>query len=253
MRATLAATDPPARPGAVPPWLGDPMARGLARFVDHTLLRADATEAEIRAVAHEGRALGVASVCVNGRWVRTVARALEGSPVRTCAVVGFPLGAMASGPKVGEAQQALAEGAHEVDMVQSLGDARAGAWAAVAADISAVRRATEGAVLKVILETALLNDEEVVAASLVAQEAGADFVKTSTGFSAAGGATEQAVRLMRRSVGAQLGVKASGGIRTAAAALAMLAAGASRLGMSSTSALGALVGPEAPTLAEMGW
>lgn len=237
----------------MPSWLGDPSARGLARFVDHTLLRADATEAEVRAVAREGLALGAASVCVNGCWVRLVARVLEGSGVRTCAVVGFPLGATASVAKAHEAAQAVGDGAQEIDMVQALGHAKAGAWAQVASDIAAVRAASGNAVLKVILETALLEDDAVVAACLVAGEAGADYVKTSTGFHAAGGATEHAVRLMRRAVGATMGVKASGGIRSADAALAMLSAGANRLGMSSTAALGHLVGPGAPALADMHW
>ncbi len=249
----LAAPDVPRTPGAVPSWLGDPSARGLARFVDHTLLRPDATEAQVRAVAQEGLALGVASVCVNGCWVRLVARILEGSAVRTCAVVGFPLGATASVAKAHEAARAVGDGAQEIDMVQALGHAQAGAWAQVAADMAAVRAACGNAALKVILETAILDDEAIVAACFVARDAGADYVKTSTGFHAAGGATEHAVRLMRRTVGAAMGVKASGGIRSAEAAIAMLAAGANRLGMSSTAALGTLVGPGAPALGDMPW
>jgi deoxyribose-phosphate aldolase len=247
----LSAPDPHGWSGTVPSWLGDPASRGLARFVDHTLLRPDATEADIREAASEGRALGAASVCVNGRWVRTVAEVLAGSPVLACAVVGFPLGAMASEMKAREAAQAVADGAREIDMVQSIGDAKAGAWSAVAADIAAVRKATMGAVLKVILETALLPAEVVVEACFVAQDAGADFVKSSTGFSAAGGATEHAVRLMRRAVGDAFGVKASGSIRSGEMAIRMLAAGANRLGMSGTAALGPLAGPGAPTLREI--
>jgi deoxyribose-phosphate aldolase len=251
VQSVLALPEPHGWSGTVPAWLGMPSARGLAPFVDHTLLRPDATEHDILQVAHEGRTLGVTSVCVNGRWVRAVAEVLRGSPVAACAVVGFPLGAMTSRIKAEEAAHAVADGAREVDMVQSIGEARSGAWLAVAADVALVRRNTEGVVLKVILETALLSPEAIVAASLVAQDAGADFVKTSTGFAAAGGATEHAVGLMRRAVGPTFGVKASGGIRSAEIAIRMLAAGANRLGMSGTAVLGALLGAGAPTLPEI--
>lgn len=251
MAAVLAVPDSHEWPGTVPAWLGDPASRGLARFVDHTLLRPDATEADIRQVAMEGQSLGVAAVCVNGRWVRLVAELLRGSPVRTCAVVGFPLGAMSGVVKADEARRALDDGASEIDMVQSIGDAKAGAWSSVAQDIALVRTASQGAVLKVILETAILPAATTVEACFVAREAGADFVKTSTGFSAAGGATEHAVRIMRRALGKDMGVKASGGVRSAEMAIRMLAAGANRLGMSATETLGALAGGDAPTLAEI--
>ena len=249
--AVLAVPDSHEWPGTVPSWLGDPAVRGLAGFIDHTLLRPDATEADIREVAEEGRGMAVASVCVNGRWVRMVSELLRGSKVCTCAVVGFPLGAMAESVKADEARRAVDDGASEIDMVQGIGLAKAGDWAAVARDIAMVRKATEGAMLKVILESALLPAATVVEACFVAQDAGADFVKTSTGFSSAGGATEHAVRIMRRAVGDRFGVKASGGVRSAEMAIRMLAAGANRLGMSGTAALGALAGAGAPPLSEI--
>ena len=247
----LAIPDTHAWTGKVPAWLGDPAQRGIGAFIDHTLLKAEATPADIDHAAQQGREFGTATVCINGRWVERVRKALEGSPVKTCAVVGFPLGAMATSVKADEARQAIADGAAELDMVMSLGEAKAGHWDLVGKDIAAVIAAAGTVPVKVILETALLNPPEIVQASLVAMEAGAAFVKTSSGFHGAGGAMEQAVRLMRRTVGGQFGVKASGGVRTAEMAIRFLAAGANRLGCSATADMASIVGPKAPALSEL--
>lgn len=209
----------------------------LAAAIDHTLLRPEATAADIRALAAEARAHRFAAACVNSVWVPLVADLLAGSGVRVAAVAGFPLGAMATAAKAAETRIAVAAGATEIDMVISLGHAKAGQWEAVEDDIRAVVEAAGGAAVKAILETAALTPEETVRACEAARAAGAAFVKTSTGFHPAGGATVEAVRLMRATVGPAMGVKASGGIRTLAAALAMLEAGANRLGTSSGVAL----------------
>lgn len=220
------------------PTQGPTLARAtLAARIDHTLLAPEADRAAVRRVAEEGLRLGTASVCVNGYWVRSVAEVLAGSPVLTCAVVGFPLGAMAPAAVRREAEQAVADGAREVDMVVPIGLLRSGESDAVAAYVGGVRAATAGVVLKVILETAVLTPDEVVRGCQVSEQAGADFVKTSTGFHAAGGATVEAVRLMRRSVSEAVRVKASGGIRVLTDARAMFDAGADRLGMSATAAV----------------
>jgi len=247
----LALPDPHAWTGSVPSWLGDPSQRGIGQFIDHTLLKPEATPAEIDHAAQVARELGTAAVCINGRWVERVRKALEGSTVKTCAVVGFPLGAMASSVKADEARQAIADGAVELDMVMSLGEAKAGHWDLVAKDIAAVVTAAGKVPVKVILETALLGPAELVQASLVAVDEGAAFVKTSSGFHGAGGAMEPAVRLMRRAVGANIGVKASGGVRTSEMAIRFLAAGANRLGCSATTEMTAIVGPGAPPLSEL--
>lgn len=247
----LALPDPHAWTGSVPSWLGDPSQRGIGAFIDHTLLKAEAMPSEIDHAAQVARELGTAAVCVNGRYVERVRKALEGSAVKTCAVVGFPLGAMATSVKADEAKQAIADGAVEIDMVMSLGEARAGHWDLVAKDIGAVITAAGKVPVKVILETALMGPAEIVQASLVAMDAGAAFVKTSSGFHGAGGAMENAVRLMRRTVGETFGVKASGGVRTNEMAIRFLAAGANRLGCSATSEMTAIVGPGAPSLTEL--
>ena len=200
----LALPDPHAWTGSVPSWLGDPSQRGIGQFIDHTLLKAEAMPSEIDHAAQVARELGTATVCINGRWVERVRKALEGSTVKTCAVVGFPLGAMASSVKADEARQAIDDGAAELDMVMSLGEAKAGHWDLVAKDIAAVITAAGKVPVKVILETALLGPAEIVQASLVAVDAGAAFVKTSSGFHGGGGAMEPAVRLMRRAVGANV-------------------------------------------------
>ncbi len=208
----------------------------LARLIDHTILRPDATHAELQAFCEEAKKFGVASVCVNSLNVYFVHKELRGTGIRTCSVVGFPLGATASAAKAFEASCAVEDGAEEIDMVMDIASAKAGNWRKVQEDIEDVLDACEesgGAVLKVILECCLLTDEEKRKACLVAKEAGADFVKTSTGFSKSG-ATVEDVRLMRETVGEGMGVKAAGGIRDFEAARAMVEAGASRIGTSST-------------------
>lgn len=209
----------------------------LAPLIDHTLLKAEATGAQVETICAEALRFGFASVCVNPIWVPVAAASLRGSAVRVCTVVGFPLGAAATRSKAFEAETALRDGAHEVDMVLALGPVKSGQWDRVAADFQALRAAVPApATLKVILETCLLTDEEKIRACELAREAELDFVKTSTGFSS-GGATEADVALMRRTVGTAMGVKASGGIRTYEAALAMVLAGATRLGLSASVAV----------------
>jgi deoxyribose-phosphate aldolase len=204
----------------------------LAGLIDHTLLRPEATPSDIAALCREADAHAMWAVCVSPARVGAAARALGGGTTRVAAVVGFPSGAHAPEVAAVEAARALADGAAELDMVVDLGLARAGDWGAVRSGIAAVRAVIGGALLKVILETAALEPAEVVDACRAAESAGADFVKTSTGFHPAGGATVADVRLMAETVGGRLGVKASGGIGTAAEALAMLDAGATRLGLS---------------------
>ena len=205
----------------------------LARYIDHTLLRTDAQRADVAKLIEEAKAYHFASVCVSPIWVSYVSEALRDTGIKTCTVIGFPQGATPSVVKAFETKQAVADGADEVDMVIAVGRLKDGDDAYVKADIEAVVRAAGGkALTKVIIETCLLTDEEKRRACLLAKEAGADFVKTSTGF-ASGGATAADVRLMRESVGEAMGVKASGGIRSRADAEAMLAAGATRLGTSS--------------------
>lgn len=208
----------------------------LNTYLDHTLLKADATRADILAVTAEAKEYHTASVCVNASFASLVAYELRSSGVKTCVVVGFPLGAMASGAKAVEASLAVRDGAEEVDMVMNIGSAKAGDWAAVQADIAAVVNAAKPAIVKVIIETCLLTDEQKVNACLAAKAAGAAFVKTSTGFST-GGATVEDIALMRKTVGPEMGVKASGGVRTKYQALAMIEAGATRIGCSSTKSI----------------
>ena len=203
----------------------------LTSIIDHTLLAADATSAQIARLCQEAREYSFASVCVNSCRVAQARTLLEGCPVKVCTVVGFPLGAMSTRAKAYEAGSAVEDGADEIDMVINVGYVKDGYWDGVLDDIMAVREACKGKVLKVILETCLLTDDEIVRACRTAVRAGADFVKTSTGFSK-GGATVHAVSLMRSTVGADVGVKASGGIRDAESARAMVEAGASRLGCS---------------------
>jgi len=208
----------------------------LAKMIDHTILKADATRADVLRICEEARTYNTASVCVNASWVPVVKEALKGSDVMTCCVVGFPLGAMSSAAKAFEAEEAVKAGADEVDMVLNVGLARAGEWEAVEADIAAVVKASGKAAVKVILETCLLNDEQKVLACKASVKAGAAFVKTSTGFST-GGATEADIRLMRETVGPDMGVKASGGVRTREDAEKMIAAGATRIGASATKSI----------------
>ena len=205
----------------------------LAKCIDHTLLKTDARRADLERLVEEAKAYHFASVCVSPIWVSFAAHALQGSGVKTCTVIGFPQGVTPSEVKAFETKRAIADGAEEVDMVIAVGKLKDGDDAYVKADIEAVVAAAKGkAVTKVIIETCLLTDEEKRRACLLVKEAGADFVKTSTGFST-GGATAADVKLMRESVGEDIGVKASGGVRSRADAEAMIAAGATRLGTSS--------------------
>ena len=207
----------------------------VARLIDHTLLRPDASREEIVRVCGEARKYGFASVCINPYWVALAVRELAGSPVRVCTVVGFPLGATTTESKVCESEAALRVGAQEIDMVINVGALKSGDHEAVKQDIHSVAEAAHrgGAILKVILETALLDDNQKAVASTLAKLAGADFVKTSTGFGG-GGATTHDVALMRKVVGPDLGVKASGGIRTLEDLKAMTVAGATRIGASAS-------------------
>lgn len=209
--------------------------RSVARLIDHTILKPEAVRDEIRRVCHEGLQFEFASVCVNPFWTRLAAEELRGSPVKVCAVTGFPFGATSTTAKVAETMGALRDGAQEIDMVINIGALRGGERDVVKPDIEAVVAAShsKGAIVKVIIETALLDDAQKVLACRLAQDAGADFVKTSTGFSKAGATTED-VALMRRAVGKSMGVKASGGIRTLADLKAMVAAGANRVGASAS-------------------
>ncbi len=205
----------------------------LAKYIDHTLLRPDATADEIDTMCDEAMQYGFASVCINPTWVKRSAERLRGSSVKVCTVIGFPLGATTPEIKAMEARRALRDGAREVDMVINIGALKSGDHDLVRSDIEKVADAAHegGAIVKVILETALLTDEEKVIASSLARQAKADFVKTSTGFSG-GGATVYDVALMRETVGPTMGVKASGGVRTLEDAEDMIAAGATRIGAS---------------------
>ena len=208
---------------------------GLAALIDHTLLKPDASEAQIAQLCHEARKYDFASVCVNPTHVRLCAQLLKGSAVRVCTVVGFPLGATPPEVKAFETQQAIDDGATEIDMVINIGALKSKDYVLVARDIAAVAATAHAgcAIVKVIIEAALLADEEKVIACRLAKEAGAEFVKTSTGF-ASGGATPHDVELMRRAVGLGMGVKAAGGIRTYAEAQQMIEAGATRIGASAS-------------------
>ncbi|GAA1972448.1 deoxyribose-phosphate aldolase [Isoptericola halotolerans] len=209
----------------------------LARYVDHTLLKPETTSADVTALVEEGAELGVFSVCVSPTFVTHAAEVAAGR-LAVATVCGFPSGKHASDIKAAEAARAVLDGADEVDMVIDVGVATAGGYDLVQADIAAVRAAVPGdRVLKVIIEAAALDDEEIVAVCRAAEVAGADFVKTSTGFHPAGGATVHAVEVMARTVGGRLGIKASGGVRTLQSAQEMIAAGATRLGLSGTAAV----------------
>ncbi len=204
----------------------------LAKTIDHTLLKAVGTADQVRELCAEAKKYGFASVCVNPVWVPLCAKELAGSGVMVCTVIGFPLGANQSEIKAAEAKLAVAQGAHEVDMVINIGAAKAGDWRTVEEDIRAVVAASGAATVKVIIETCYLSDAEKVKACEAAERAGAHFVKTSTGFGT-GGATPEDVRLMKKAVGGKLKVKASGGVRSYHDALLMLDAGADRIGASS--------------------
>ena len=204
----------------------------IASYIDHTLLKPDATGEQIDQLCAEAREYGFASVCVNPYYVARCVKNLKGTDVKVCTVVGFPRGATTAESKAFEALQAIASGAKEIDMVMNVCAMKSGHTKAIEQEIQALAAAVEGqAILKVIIETCLLTDEEKNQACRIARRSGADFVKTSTGFST-GGATVEDVALMRKAVGAKLGVKASGGIRDYATAKAMIEAGATRIGAS---------------------
>lgn len=207
----------------------------IASLIDHTILKPETTRSEVRRVCAEALHYAFASVCVNPYWVPLAARELAGSPVKVCSVVGFPLGAGKTAIKAAEAEQAIRDGALEIDMVLNVGELRGGNNDAVRYDIAAVAEVCHqsGAILKVILETGLLSDDQKRRACSLAKAAGADFVKTSTGFGP-GGATVEDIALMRAAVGPEMGVKASGGIRTIEDLRAMVAAGANRIGASAS-------------------
>ncbi len=206
-----------------------------AALIDHTLLKPDATREEIVRICDEASKFGFASVCVNPTWVPLAAERLRCTAVKVCTVCGFPLGATLPAAKRAEACESIRAGANEVDMVINVGALKSGDWDFVRADIAGVAEMCHsgGAITKVIIETSLLNDEEKVAACMLAKSAGADFVKTSTGFSG-GGATARDIALMSHVVGGALGVKASGGVRTLEDLRAMAAAGATRIGASAS-------------------
>ncbi len=208
----------------------------LNRYFDHTLLKPDATSDGIIKLCQEAKQFHFASVCVNPDFVELAAKQLKGTDVAVCTVIGFPLGANVPSIKADEARRAIEDGAKEVDMVINISKAKEGNFDYVATEIAVVKQACGPILLKVILETCLLSDEEIVECCKAAMNAGADYVKTSTGFSK-GGATVHAVALMRQTVGDKLGVKASGGIHTKEETLAMINAGASRIGASASVAI----------------
>jgi deoxyribose-phosphate aldolase len=214
----------------------------IADFIDHTVLKAETTRDEIEKVCDEAVEHHFAAVCVNPAWIAVCAKRLGTGGVGLASVIGFPLGANRSETKADEARRAVQDGATELDMVVALGHLKSGDWSYVADDVAAVVRASGGRVVKVIIESAALTPVEIIKASAIAKEMGAQYVKTSTGFHAAGGASAEAVALMRLVVGDALGVKASGGVRDCATALKMIASGATRIGTSSGVAMAACLG-----------
>lgn len=209
----------------------------LQNFIDHTMLKPQATEEQIKQVCKEAKQYGFASVCVNPYYTSLVRDELEGTNVKTCVVVGFPLGATTKEVKAFETKQAIENGAQEIDMVINIGALKSKKYDVVKEDIQAVVDAAKGkALVKVIIETCLLSEEEKVKVCEISKEVGADFVKTSTGFST-GGATVEDIKLMRETVGADMGVKASGGVRTREDAEAVIHAGANRIGASASIAI----------------
>lgn len=208
------------------------MTQNYAAMIDHTLLKADSTQKQVEQICAEAKQYGFASVCVNPTWVNYSAKALAGTAVKVCTVIGFPLGATTSAVKAFETKDAIANGAGEIDMVINIGALKDGNFDFVRDDIKAVVDAANGTLVKVIIETCLLTDAEKVKACELAVEAGADFVKTSTGFST-GGATAEDIALMRKTVGPTIGVKASGGVRSLEDMQKMIENGATRIGASS--------------------
>ena len=223
----------------------------IADFIDHTLLKAEATRREVEKLCSEAREQRFAAVCVNPVWVTLCRDQLAGSHVKVATVIGFPLGANSTEIKAAEAALAVRQGADEVDMVAAIGHIKSGDWSHVATDIAEVVKSAAGRVVKVIIESAALSPVEIIKASALAREAGAQYVKTSTGFHTAGGASAEAVALMRLAVGDALGVKASGGVRDCDTALKMLASGATRIGTSSGVAMAQCLGRGPLPLSEL--
>ncbi|KAA3597174.1 MAG: deoxyribose-phosphate aldolase [Calditrichaeota bacterium] len=203
----------------------------LAKYIDHTILKPDATEPQVTKICEEAKEYKFASVCVNPFWVKHSANLLKGTGVDVCTVIGFPLGASSTASKMDETKQAIADGATEIDMVINIGALKSQNYQMVLEDIKGVVKAANGTLVKVIIETCLLTDEEKIQACILSAEAKADYVKTSTGFST-GGALEEDILLMRKIVGPKIGVKASGGVRTREDAIKMINAGATRIGAS---------------------
>ena len=242
------------RPGVVAAPAGVSYVRAQARiadFIDHTLLKAEATRAELETLCTEAVEHGFASVCVNPVWVPLCAERVRGSSVKVCTVIGVPLGSNQPETKAFEASLAVRQGAGEVDMVANVSAMKSGDWTLVARDIKAVVDAAQGALVKVIIESAALTPVEIIKASAIAREMGGNYVKTSTGFHAAGGANAEAVALMRLTVGDALGVKASGAVRDCATALKMINAGATRIGTSSGVTMAQCLGPGPLPLGEL--
>jgi deoxyribose-phosphate aldolase len=246
-------TAPHQTANGLPEWLEDAGdAPGIGHLIDHTLLQPETGRDAILALCDEAVRYGLKSVCVNGGWVEDCVSRLARSGVTVVTVVGFPLGAATTKAKAAEARLAAGAGASELGMVMAIGQAKSGEWRYVEDDIGRVVDAVgDDVAVSVILETGALEPVEMAAGCLVARAAGAAFVKSSTGFHPAGGATEGAISLLRRSVGSELGVKASGGVRTAEAALRMLAAGANRIGTSSAAMMGGVLGPSAQPLRQL--
>lgn len=255
----LAAPDAPAAsaPGSSPSSMVPPPGVSFSRdariadYIDHTVLKPETTRQEIEQLCAEAAEHRFAAVCVNPVWVPLCADRLRSSGVKIATVIGFPLGCNQPAIKAAEARLAVEQGADELDMVAALGQIKSGDWAAVASDIAAVVTASQGRLVKVILETATLTPVEIIKAAALAREAGAQYVKTSTGFHAAGGASAEAVALMRLVVGDSMGVKASGGVRDCATAIRMIGSGATRIGTSSGVAMAKCLGPGPLPLREL--
>ena len=256
-RTGMALTAPPAsgRSEAAPSApLGVSYVRENARiadFIDHTLLKAEATAREVEQLCAEAAEHRFAAVCVNPVWVPLCAKRLSGKQAKVATVIGFPLGATQPRNKGEEARRAVEEGADELDMVAAIGHIKSGDWNHVGEDIAEVVRAGSGRLVKVIIESAVLSPVEIIKVCALAREAGAHYVKTSTGFHAAGGATAEAIALMRLVVNDALGVKASGGVRDCGTALKMISAGATRIGTSSGVAMAQCLGPGPLPLQEL--
>jgi deoxyribose-phosphate aldolase len=236
----------------LPPWISsEAIERGLGPLIDHTLLRAEATADEVLRHCDEAMALGVGAVCVNPQWVTTCVRRLGGSGVAVASVVGFPLGASGSVAKAVEARLAAADGARELDVVAPIGWIRSGLWLQVSDEFAMVTHAAASRLVKVIFETAVLTPEQIRRAATLACDGGVGMLKTSTGFHPAGGATPEAVRILREVAGERAGVKASGGIRRVEDAIMMIRAGANRIGTSAAATWTTALGPDAPPLTEL--